>query len=281
VLVLGSGGLIGRHVVAWLREQGFEVLEVRNRTDRDLRVAGALDAFAAERVSFCFFLACEVGGSKFLTSEAAQRAIVEHNVQIYQTVLPWLAARRVPFVFTSSYLQHQHTPYGAVKRLGEQWVGALGVGRVVRLWNVYGFEPLGPKSHVMGDWVAGCLRDGRLTCLTDGSEERQFLHARDCAAGLGRMMLMYDTLAPVTDISSDRWIALRDLAALVSSLSPRACAVAFDPRPSQTRERLAPNTTHAVHRHWVPRVSLAQGVRELFDEYARALAAPPPAERDL
>jgi hypothetical protein len=34
-----------------------------------------------------------------------QLGIIESNIRIYQTVLPWLIDHRIPFVFTSSYLQ--------------------------------------------------------------------------------------------------------------------------------------------------------------------------------
>jgi len=128
--------------VRWLRAHQLDVLEVRNRRHIDLRVPGALDVFDAANVSFAFFLACEVGGSKFLDNSDAsiQQAIIESNLLIYQTVFPYFARRRIPFAFTSSSLQAQPTAYGAVKRLGERWVdsfGAGGIGRSVRLWNVY------------------------------------------------------------------------------------------------------------------------------------------------
>jgi nucleoside-diphosphate-sugar epimerase len=192
VLVLGSG------VVAWLREHNHTVAEVRNRWHIDLRTPGALDVFdddGGAPIAYCFFLACEVGGSKFLGEQSQQAAIVESNVAIYQTVLPWLRARNIRFLFTSSYLQHQHTAYGSVKRLGEAWLAALGdaaatgddtgggggggnsqLGKSVRLFNVYGPEPVGTKSHVITDWVDACIHTGDVRARTDGLEHRQFVH---------------------------------------------------------------------------------------------------------
>ena len=107
VLVLGSGGLVGRTLVAWLEARNYSVLHVRNRRHIDLRVPGALDVFNGTRIAYAFFLACEVGGSKFIESSARdlQLGIIESNVRMYQVVFPWLAARKVPFTFTSSYLQ--------------------------------------------------------------------------------------------------------------------------------------------------------------------------------
>ena len=72
--------------------------------------------------------------------------------------------------------RYQPTSYGAVKRLGEQWVENLGNdsgGRIARLWNVYDYEPIGLKSHVIPDWIHACSTKGALSCFTDGSERRQ------------------------------------------------------------------------------------------------------------
>lgn len=176
-----------------------------------------------------------------------------------QAVFPFLSARKIPFVFTSSYLQSQPTSYGAVKRMGEMWMRALNhQGKIVRLWNVYGreriglfvfFPPrsaiyiyrycmhlspdltlmhtrarartqpprLGPKSHVMGDWVSQCLprpagsspasqagggggggapqfARGMIRALSDGYEARQFIHAADTVHALGLIMVRVSSL---------------------------------------------------------------------------------------
>ena len=91
VLVLGSGGLVGRAAVRWLRAHQYEVLEVRNRRHIDLRRADALEVYNASNIAYCIFLACEVGGSKFIDSPATevQMSILTSNLKIYQTVLPW------------------------------------------------------------------------------------------------------------------------------------------------------------------------------------------------
>jgi nucleoside-diphosphate-sugar epimerase len=91
-----------------------------------------------------------------------------------------------------------------LKRLGESWVRALRLGRIARLWNVYGPEPAAPhwRSHVLADWAASCARSGKVQSLTSGLELRQFVHADDCANALGTMMQRYDQLELVTDIAA-------------------------------------------------------------------------------
>lgn len=141
ILVLGSAGLVGTALTTHLKQLNYDVVEVRDRKHIDLRVPNSLDQF--HNVSFCFFLACEVGGSKFIDSKQdnIQLSIITHNLQIYQTVFPYLTSRNIPYLFTSSYLQSQPTSYGSVKRLGESWISAAGsesLGKTVRLWNIYG-----------------------------------------------------------------------------------------------------------------------------------------------
>lgn len=77
--------------------------------------------------------------------------------------------------------------YGAVKLLGEEYLTALlppSLGRAVRLWNLYGPEPVSQRSHVISDWAAQCVRVQGIASTTDGLERRQFLHVDDAAASL-------------------------------------------------------------------------------------------------
>lgn len=52
--------------------------------------------------------------------------------------------------------------------------------------------------------------------LTDGTEERQFLHCDDCAECLVALMDRYEILDDVTDVSSFEWTSIREIADLIS-----------------------------------------------------------------
>jgi len=286
VLVLGSGGVIGSALLQWLHANQYQTLEVTNRTHIDLRVPTALDVFSSEKIDFVFFLACEVGGSKYIDSHSGnvQLDIIQNNIQMYQTVFPWLAKRRIPFVFTSSYLQSQATSYGSIKRLGEGWIKAIGFGKSVRLWNIYGVEKPGIKSHVLTDWVTSCLLDGRIECRTDGTEARQFLHASDCAAALGTLMREYDgslRALDLVDLSFDKWTTLQNVARLVSQLSPRKCDATFSSVKAVARARFAPDTSSALYQLWQPQIGFEEGVTGLFAHFQRAFRDQSSNKRDM
>ena len=68
VLLLGSGGTIGSVLKRWLIDHGYTVLEVKNRNHIDLRNSNALSVFEPSSVHFVLFLACEVGGAKYIAS---------------------------------------------------------------------------------------------------------------------------------------------------------------------------------------------------------------------
>lgn len=54
-----------------------------------------------------------------------------------QVVFSWARRRQVAMLFTSSYVASSATPYGAIKRLGEQWCKTVrkpcGVAAVCKL----------------------------------------------------------------------------------------------------------------------------------------------------
>ena len=92
-------------------------------------------------VRFVIFLACEVGGSKFIENsrEQVQINIARSNVRMYENVFPWLQVlavappsssaslsmpchalptvalawqeKQIPFIFTSTYLHSQVRPW--------------------------------------------------------------------------------------------------------------------------------------------------------------------------
>jgi nucleoside-diphosphate-sugar epimerase len=270
VLVLGSGGLVGRAVMNWLNERQFRALEVRNRKHIDLRISGALDVFNNSGITYCIFLACEVGGSKFIESseQDIQVNIINSNLQIYQTVIPWLTERRIPFIFTSSYLQGTENSYGAIKRLGEVWIQNLGgLGKILRLWNVYGPEQVGLKSHVLSDWAHQCAKDGIAQSLTDGREVRQFVHVNDTASACGVGMLNHEDLDMISDVSSGIWVDMRQVADVLNNASGGTCTVNFSEREAGYRARLSAQLTGRLHTRWTAAVSLEEGCRALLNEY--------------
>jgi len=245
------------------------VHEVRNRRHVDLRQSGALHVFNSSNIDFGIFLACEVGGSKFLenSAENVQQQIILSNIHMFDNVFPWFQERNVPFIFASTYLQKQYSAYGTIKRLGEIWVRQMPhLGRTARFWNVYGPEPVGLRSHVLSDWIAACLSTGQVMCRTDGHEARQFLHADDAANALVNMMREFVNLDPITDISSGVWSTLRDIAGLLSSQMKDSCKISYNQsNVAIKRELVAPlEGKWFWTERWATQKKLEKGIEEMI-----------------
>lgn len=177
-----------------------------------------------------------------------------------------LGRNRIPFLFSSTSLVAEPDAYGSIKRLGEAWVKALRLGKIARLWNIYGPEPLAPhrRSHVLADWAAACVRQGGIDSLTDGAELRQFVHSADCAAGLGAAMRHYDQLELVTDVTAPVWRSMRQVAAAFQPY----CPVRFAATQAAPRSMLQPRTECDFHRlWWKPNISMEEGVAGLIQYY--------------
>ena len=182
ILVLGSAGFIGKPFCEHLRAQGEEVVEwdIRSKEWQDAR-DGQLNSHL---VDYVYFLAWDVGGSKYLENHENDSRQLEWNTALMFNVFTSLKVSKTPFTFISSSLAGTDTPYGVSKRMGEMWTHALG-GSVVRLYNVYGaYEPASERSHVVADLIHQTLSSDKIIVNTTGEESRKFTHIDDVCAGL-------------------------------------------------------------------------------------------------
>ena len=284
VLVLGSGGLIGSQLVKELKEQGYPVLEVRSRTHLDLRVRGNLDIFDPVRLRMVFFLACEVGGSKFL--DESEQIIEKHNGLIYKEVFPFLESKSkdTKFIFASSSLAGDDSAYGRIKLEGEEKTASMESGKSVRFWNVYGTETVGLKSHVLTDWVYSCLHQEpqkgvtRVQSLSNGLEKRQFMHVSDAAKGLVMMMEEWDSALDgikVVDFASGLWVTLRDVAESIQRVSKSRCEIVFnESRTPRERKIMEPNLSKEFHKMVFPPEDIKEmdkGIAQMYKELAEVI----------
>jgi len=288
ILVLGSGGLVGSALVSALQSLSFRVIEVRNRYDIDLRLDGALEALLdleQQReggIRFCFFLACEVGGSKFLSKTHMQQITEMYSERMQQSAMASLSRRGIPFLFASSQLAVSNnnnnnnnntsklSQYGEVKRRGEELALASG-GKVFRIWNAYGPEPITFKSHVISDWVYKCLLAAEVHSLTDGHESRRFAHVDELAGVLIAMMHNFSQLEPATDLASDRAVTMREVAGIISEEVP--CKIVFP----DSQKAYYPSSREPQNLWLVPG-SLRCGVRRLAKHYRSVIQRKKSAE---
>ena len=315
ILILGSSGLIGTALTNQLihqtnnhayghipndmgthhkliRYNDEDVLHVYNRTHIDLRVPNSLDVFHSyiDNITMVYFLACEVGGSKFITDSNNNNIIIENNVLIYNNVFTWLKQHNLPYIFTSSYLQSQYTAYGTIKRLGELYVNNDRNGRIVRLYNIYGNEQYSTlKSHVVTDWINTCITTQSVQSLTNGNEIRQFIHVNDIVYALHIMSHnnIFHQLPKVTELGSGQWISMKYIAQTIQTIhlhqyqsdhhvvngndiiQNKLCDYTFSDTIAVVNERIEPDMSTLIYSYWLPNITLADGIQSMYQYYLK------------
>jgi len=177
VTILGSEGQIGAYLSEYLTKKGHEVtgIDVVYGPENDLRVTP--NSYVESKIKdadFVFFLAFDVGGSRYLKKYQHTFDFVNNNTRVMANTFRLLKRYNKRFVFASSQMSNMsYSPYGVMKRVGELHTTAL-KGLTVKFWNVYGIEKDMEKAHVITDFIRRGFEEGEFEMLTDGTEQRQF-----------------------------------------------------------------------------------------------------------
>jgi nucleoside-diphosphate-sugar epimerase len=267
VLVLGSSGLIGTTLCKTLESQGHSVSEfdIEHDPSEDLRIDGAVDD-AISQCDAVMFLAFDVGGAKYLEKYQHTYDFINNNVKILENTFESIRKHDKPFIYTSSQMiEVTDSTYGTLKYLGEKYAKTLG-GITVRLWNVYGYEETGIKSHVIPDFVEKA-RAGNIDLMTDGSEERQFLYVDDCCDCFNTILENYDDLVkhqtPI-HVSSFKWVSVLELGIMIAC-EFEGCKVTPNSKCDQVQTDSMIQPDEFILNYWQPKTSLIQGVREIIN----------------
>jgi len=268
VLVLGSSGTCGRSVCSAFTASGHTVVEwdIALNPDHDLRVAGCLDS-VLPTVDFVVFLAFDVGGAKYMADSST--SYIDNNLLLMHNTFASIKKAGSRFIHTTSTMSSMtHIPYAVLKRLGEFYTELLG-GINVKLWNVYGREPICIKSHVIPDLIDQAVSFGAIRLRTDGLEQRSFLHADDFARGIVAIFDNYDELhgRGIIDISSSEWTSVLSVAQIIRSIVHSVLGKNVDIIPSAVVDtshvhRNEPNLT-LISAYWSPTISLVDGIRSM------------------
>lgn len=275
IVILGSSGQIGAYLTEYLREKGHEINEfdVLNGEDQDLTVIPNRKLEHDIRLAdFVFFLAFDVGGSRYLKKYQHTFDFINNNTRIMANVFSMLQKYNKRFIFASSQMSNMsHSPYGVMKRVGELYTTSLN-GLIVKFWNVYGIEKDHDKAHVITDFIRKGFEVGEFEMMTDGTEERQFLYAEDCCEGLETVMENYTdfkTEDPL-HITSFNSTSIKDIAHIIQGCFNRT--EKYDVRitpglakdPVQLDKRNEANTF--ITGWWLPKTGIDKGIAKVFDE---------------
>jgi GDP-L-fucose synthase len=299
VLVTGGTGMIGIPLVEMLIERGAAVRIVsldapeRAHPRAEFIRANLLDINtclrACEGMDYVFHLA-GIKGSPAMTSRKPASFFVPtilFNTNMME------AARKTGverYLFTSTIgvyhpaaVFHEDDVWktfpsendrfaGWAKRMGELQAEAYRIEHgwetvaIVRPANVYGpFDNFDPANAMVIPSLIRRVMDGEnpLRVWGDGSAVRDFIHARDVAAG---MLLVMEKMPPhPVNLGSGEGVSIRQLVEIILDCVPHAPAVEWDTtQPSGDASRLM-DMTRACALGFEPAIGLAAGIREVVE----------------
>ena len=272
ITVLGSSGQIGAYLTEYLRKKDHDVREfdVVNGKDQDMRTIPNPDLHARIMTSeFVFFLAFDVGGSRYLKKYQHTFDFVNNNARLMVNAFDYLKRYEIPFVFASSQMSNMsYSPYGTLKRVGELYTETLG-GLIVKFWNVYGIEKDHDKAHVITDFIRKGFEEGDFQMITDGKEERQFLYAEDCCEGLEAVMENYKELKSTDPlhITNFDYTSILDVARIIEK-EFKNIGKTVNISPSESKDSVQLDKRNEadrfIEKYWSPKTNLETGISKVF-----------------
>ena len=275
VTILGSEGQIGAYLSEYLEKKGHEVtgIDVVYGPENDLRVTP--NSYVESKIKdadFVFFLAFDVGGSRYLKKYQHTFEFNNNNTRMMANTFRLLNKYKTPFVFASSQMSNMsYSPYGVMKRVGELHTTAL-KGLTVKFWNVYGIEKDMEKAHVITDFIRRGFEETEFEMLTDGTEERQFLYAEDCCEALETVMDCYSDFKPEDPlhITSFNATSIADIAAIIQGQFNLIERFDVKIKPGLAKDSVQMDKRNEADTYitgwWTPKTGIDQGIAKVFAE---------------
>lgn len=276
VLILGSEGQVGAHLKDYLNRKSYSVLEfdIAKSKSQDLR------AFRNKKLSnlikkshFIYFLAFDVGGSRYLKKYQNTFGFVSNNILLMQNTFELIKKYKKKFIFASSQMSNMnHSNYGVLKNVGEKYTKILG-GITVKFWNVYGIEKDLSKSHVITDFIIKALTKKKISMLTNGNEEREFLYAEDCCKGLEIIMKKFDKIIKQKDhidLTTFKSSKIIDIAKIIKDLLNKM-NIKITIIRSKNKDTVQMNKKNKADKYflkfWKPEYSINSGIEDVLKFY--------------
>lgn len=274
ITVLGSSGQIGAYLTEYLRNKGHYVYEFDKNHNPHEDLTLIPNPLLEERIAdsdFVFFLAFDVGGSRYLKKYQHTFNFVDNNTRLMANVFGMLEKYNNRFVFASSQMSNMsHSPYGTLKRVGELYTQTL-KGLTVKFWNVYGIEKDMAKAHVITDFIKKGFEFGDFDMMTDGTEERQFLYAEDCCEALETVMENYTDFKPEDPlhITSFNQSSIKEVAHIIQGqFNMIGRPVSINPGSAKDSVQLDKRNEADTYitGWWLPKTNLQDGIAKVFNE---------------
>ena len=279
ILILGSSGQIGTHLKDFLSQKknfqviSFDIVMGKSfdlRNFKNIKLENLI-----KKSDFIYFLAFDVGGSRYLKKYQKTFNFMINNLLIMSNVFRLLKKHKKKFIFASSQMSNMDfSPYGTLKRLGEEVTKSLNC-LYVKFWNVYGIERDLKKAHVITDFVLMALKRKKIKMLTSGIEEREFLYADDCSEGLFKMMNKFNFLVKKgveLHLTTSKKTKIIDIAKIIKNIL-KTKGISVKILPSKKKDNLQKSVNNLSNnfflKYWKPKYSITSGVEKIVEYHLK------------
>lgn len=274
ITILGSSGQIGAYLSEYLRSKGHVVIDFDKveTLNHDMTVIpNQYLENAIETADFVFFLAFDVGGSRYLKKYQHTFQFINNNIRLMANAFGLLQKYNKRFIFASSQMSNMsYSPYGVLKNVGELYTKSLN-GLIVKFWNVYGIEKDYDKSHAITDFIRKGFETGVIDMLTDGQEEREFLYAEDCCDALEIIMDNYTDFTSEDElhITSFHSTKIIDIANIIMGQFNLIGKYDVKLQPSIEKDNVQMDKRNVadpyIMKWWMPKTSIQDGIAKIFN----------------
>lgn len=280
ILVTGSSGFIGSHLVRALETREHTVKAMDKRHGATTTIVGYLMAIIREtRPDVIVHLGASCSTAVSLLDPAAD--FHDNAVGTFNVAEAARLAGNIPVVFTSSVKVNpgadgKIAPLGLSKLVGEQYLRLYGdlyglPSVILRPSTVYG---PGQSGTAEAGWVTWFLRAfcdrRRIAIHGDGSQSRDVLYIDDMTTLLVDIVEHFDDYQTATPYEvgggPDNEIGLLELiGALESDTGTRADVIHGERLPGDLQRVVTDNTPVTAVRGWAPTVLWVDGIRSTLN----------------
>jgi GDP-L-fucose synthase len=303
IYIAGHRGMVGSAIKRKLEQDGFANLVCRSSDELDLRNQDDVHAFfEKEKPDYVFLAAAKVGG--ILANDTYRADFLYENLMIESNIIhaAWKSwVKKLLFLGSSciypkmapqplkeeylltGLLEETNEPYAIAKIAGIKLCDAFRAQYGCNYISAMPTNLYGPNdhydlknSHVLPALIrkfheAKINKDPFVTIWGTGEPKREFLHVNDVADACVFLMENYNDAGLVNvGVGSD--LSILELAELIAKITGYQGTIQKDlTKPDGTPRKLM-DVSKMKSLGWQAKISLEQGIREVYGEYQKKLA---------
>src|SRR5450432_3203831 len=302
IYIAGHRGMVGSAIKRKLDQEGFKNLVYKTSDELDLRSQHAVhDFFEKEKPDYVFLAAARVGGihanNTFRADFLYENLMIESNI-IYAAwkngvrkllflgsscIYPKMAPKPLKEEYLlTGLLEQTNEPYAIAKIAGIKLCDAFRVQYGCNFISAMPTNLYGPNdhydlknSHVLPALIrkfheAKINKEPFVTIWGTGEPRREFLHVNDVSDACIFLMENYDE-AGLVNVGVGTDLSILELAQLIAGITGYTGSIHKDlTKPDGTPRKLM-DVSKMKRLGWEARISLEEGIREVYGEYQKRL----------